>query len=398
MATDYDYLIIGGGMTADAAAKGIREQDKDGSIALIGDDTDAPYTRPALSKKLWTDPDFTQDDNWLNTVDETGATLMTGTRVTAIDPDQHQVTLENGERLGYKRLLLATGGTPKTLDVPAGERVIYFRTLEDYRQLRRLSGDNRRIAVVGGSYIGTELAAALVQNDTRATLIYPDEVLCGAMFPADLAQHFEKTYRDQGVELCPRTQVESGSPDEEGVTLKLSDGSEQRFDAMVSGLGIEPCVELAENAGLEVDDGIIVDEYLRTSVADIYAAGDVARYPDQILGRRRIEHVNNATQMGGTVGRIMAGSDEAYRHTPYYYSHVFDMDYMAVGTLDASLTTVEDWAEPLKKGVIYYLDGERVAGVLLWNLGKGLKAAREVLADTSPQDESTLKGRITMSS
>lgn len=394
MATDFDYLIVGGGMAADAAAKGIREHDPDGSIGIIGDDIDPPYTRPALTKKLWTDPDFSPDDNWLNTADKTGAQLITGTTITAIDPTQHTVTAQYGGRFGYGRLLLATGGKPKTLDVPAGERAIYFRSFENYHQLRSLSGNGRHIAVIGGSYIGTELAAALVQNDTRATLIYPDETLGGSMFPPDLAQHFEKTYRQRGVQLRPGAKVDSGTLDDDGVVLNLSDGSELRFDGLVSGLGIEPCVDLAASAGLKVDNGIVVDERLRTSIDDIYAAGDVANYPDHILGRRRIEHVDNAKQMGAAAGRIMAGSDEEYDYTPYYYSNVFDVSYQAVGTLDSSLTTVEDWAEPQQKGVVYYLDGDTVAGVLLWNVADKLDAARDVLADKRPQDASTLKGRI----
>ncbi|HET8791306.1 MAG TPA: FAD/NAD(P)-binding oxidoreductase, partial [Modicisalibacter sp.] len=383
-----------GGMAADAAAKGIREYDPNGSIGIVGDDNDPPYTRPALTKKLWTDPDFSPDDNWLNTADSTGATLMTGTTVTAIDPARHTITTQDGGQFGYGRLLLATGGKPKTLDVPASERTIYFRSFTNYHELRRLSGNDRHIAVVGGSYIGTELAAALVQNDTQATLIYPDEVLGGAMFPPALARHFEKTYEERGIRLYPKTKMSSGTLSDDGVALRLSDGNEQRFDGMVSGLGIEPCVDLAASAGLRTDNGIVVDEYLRTSVDDVYAAGDVANYPDHILGRRRIEHVDNAKQMGATAGRIMAGSQEAYRYTPYYYSNVFDMSYQAVGTLDSSLTTIEDWAEPLKKGVVYYLDGDRVAGVLLWNVKDKLDAARDVLADKRPQDESTLKGRI----
>lgn len=394
MATDFDYLIVGGGMTADAAAKAIRERDPNGSIGIIGDDIDPPYTRPALTKKLWTDPDFQPDDNWLNTADATGAQLITGTTVTAIDPSQHTVTAQYGGQFGYGRLLLATGGKPKTLDVPASERVIYFRSFENYHELRRLSGSDRHIAVIGGSYIGTELAAALVQNATQATLIYPDETLGGSMFPSALAQHFEKTYREHGVRLYPKTKVDSGTPDDDGVVLQLSDGSQERFDGMVSGLGIEPCVDLAARAGLTIDNGIVVDEYLRSSADGIYAAGDVANYPDRILGRRRIEHVDNAKQMGATAGRIMAGSEEAYDYTPYYYSNVFDMSYQAVGTLDASLLTVEDWAEPLQKGVVYYLDGDTVAGVLLWNVKGKLDAARDVLADKRPQDAAKLKGRI----
>ncbi len=393
---EFDYLIFGAGMAADAAAKGIREMDTAGSIGIIGQDTDPPYTRPALTKKLWTDPDFTPADNWLDTAGQTDAEIFTETVVTGLDPSGHTVTMDDGGQVAYGRLLIATGGTPKELGIPAGPRSIYFRSFEDYRALREFSGGDRHIAVVGGSYIGTELAAALVQNDTRATLIYPDQTLGGSMFPPELAGRFEKAYAEQGVELRSGTRVESGSTEGDGVVLAFDDGSRASFDGMVSGLGIEPGVETAASAGLKVDDGIVVDAGLRTSADDVYAAGDVASYPDRILGRRRMEHVDNAKQMGAAAGRIMAGSGEVYDHTPYYYSNVFDMSYQAVGTLDSSLETVEDWADPQEKGVVYYLDGSTVARVLLWNVDGQLDAARGVLADSNPQDSSTLVGRISV--
>ncbi|WP_035767924.1 NAD(P)/FAD-dependent oxidoreductase [Arthrobacter castelli] len=397
MIPEFDYLIIGGGMAADASAKGIREVDSIGTIGIAGDDVDPPYTRPALTKKLWTDPEFTAEDNWLHTASETDAEVMTETVISAVNPHEHTATMDDGGSIRYGKLLLATGGHPKRLDVPAGPRSIYFRSFADYRALRRLSGKDRNIAVVGGSYIGTELAAALVQNGTRPSLIYPDKVLTGSMFPADLAARFERTYAEHGVELFPGTTVTSGRTTSDGVVLSLDDGSERSFDAMVSGLGISPCMEVAEQAGLQVDDGIVVDEGLRTSVPDIYAAGDVANYPDRILGRRRIEHVDNATLMGSAAGRAMAGSNEIYDHTPYYYSNVFDMAYQAVGTVDASLEMVEDWAEPQRKGVVYYLDGGNVvAGVLLWNVPDRLAEARKVLADNQPKDASALRGAIGM--
>ncbi|GAB3259265.1 NAD(P)/FAD-dependent oxidoreductase [Arthrobacter pigmenti] len=396
MIPEFDYLIIGGGMAADAAAKGIRELDSTGTIGIAGDDVDPPYTRPALTKKLWTDPDFMPNDNWLDTAAETDAEVMTETVITSVDPEEHTATMDDGGSIGYGKLLLATGGHPKTLDVPAGPQSIYFRSFADYRTLRGLSGSGRNIAVVGGSYIGTELAAALVQNDTSATLIFPDEVLGGSMFPPDLAAQFEQTYAWHGVELVSGTKVTSGRRTDDGVVLSLDNGTERSFDAMVSGLGIVPCVGVAEKAGLKVDDGIVVDEGLRTSADDVYAAGDVANYPDHILGRRRIEHVDNAKQMGAAAGRIMAGSIEVYNHTPYYYSNVFDISYQAVGTLDPSLETVEDWSEPQRKGVVYYLDGGMTVGVLLWNVPDKLDAAREVLADKRPKDATMLRGSIDM--
>lgn len=392
----HDYLIIGGGMVAANAVNGIREHDDQGSIAILGAEPDGPVTRPALSKKLWTDPEFTYDKIWMQPEQNDHTTLYTDTRVQSINRDEKTVTTASGEIHGYGRLLLATGGTPVTLDgLPEGDRVLYFRTVRDYDRLRELSGDQRHIVVVGGSYIGTEIAAALVQNDTRVTLIHPEEVLGGKMFPPSLASRFHQTYLDQGVTLQGGRSVDTGRVHGDRVTLSLDDGSTLEANAVVFGLGVTPNVEIAEQAGLEVDGGVVVNERLQTRDEHIFAAGDIACYPDRILGRRRIEHVDHANQSGITVGHIMAGSPETYDHTPYFYSTVFDMAYKAVGMLDSSLETIEDWATPQQQGVVYYLDNGRVQGVLQLNMDpEKLNAARQVLADTSEQSEETLIGRI----
>ncbi|WP_456268108.1 NAD(P)/FAD-dependent oxidoreductase [Kushneria sp. AK178] len=392
----HDYLIIGGGMVAANAVNGIREHDQQGSIAILGAEPDGPVTRPALSKKLWTDPDFTYDRIWMQPEQDEHTTLYTGTRVQSINRDEKSVTIEDGEVHGYGQLLLATGGTVVTLDdLPAGDRVLYFRTVRDYDRLRELAGDQRHVVVVGGSYIGTEIAAALVQNDTRVTLVYPEEVLGGRMFPPSLASRYHQTYLDRGVKLLGGRSVETGRVNGDHVTLTLDDDSTLEADAVVFGLGVTPNVEIAETAGLEVDGGVVVNERLQTADKAIFAAGDVACYPDRILGRRRIEHVDHANQSGMTVGRIMAGSSDTYDHTPYFYSTVFDMAYKAVGTLDSSLETLEDWATPQEQGVVYYLNEGKVQGVLQLNMDPDkLDEARAVLADTAEQSEETLIGRI----
>ena len=167
-ANHYDYLIIGGGMAADTAARGIREQDSFGSIGIISADTDQPYTRPALTKKLWTDSTFTEDQVALNTTKETkNTTLRLNTTVSSIERYQHRVKLEDGTSIGYKKLLLVTGGEPKKIDGPDDEHVILFREWSDYRRLRDFSGNNQHVLVVGGGYIGSELAAGLIQNNTK---------------------------------------------------------------------------------------------------------------------------------------------------------------------------------------------------------------------------------------
>jgi len=395
---DYDYLIIGGGMVADSAARGIRERDSDGSIGIIALEEDPPATRPALTKKLWTDPEFTFDKIWLHTEEETGATRHGGLRATRIHATAKTVETDGDLVFGYDTLLLATGGTPHTLDLPHDERVVYFRSVEDYRRLRGLAGAGHDVAVIGGSFIGTELAAALAQNETAVMLVFPEDVLGGAVFPPELATRFQKLYADAGVMLLPGATLERGNAGPVRLELNVSTGDSLEVDAVVVGLGIEPNVDIARDAQLEVDDGVVVDDRLRTSDPSIFAAGDIASYPDAILGRRRIEHVDNATAMGACAGRNMTGADEPYDHTPYFYSAVFGNRYEAVGTLDSSWATVEEWNGSRTAGVVYYLHDGAVAGVLLWNVPDQLDAARAVIDSDETWDAATLRARIPLPS
>ena len=391
--SEYRYLIVGGGMVADSAARGIRELDPEGTIGIVAEEQTPPVTRPALSKKLWTDPAFAFDDVWLDTEADTGATRHAGERAVEIDRGERVVRTEHGAEFRYEQLLLATGGSPGTAGLPDDDRIVFFRSVEDYRRLRGLAGGERHVAVVGGSFIGTELAAALVQNDTRVTLVFPDEVLGGSKFPAELASRFQRMYEREGVTIVSGAKAEGAGFEADGsVRLALSDGGSMTCDAVVVGVGVTPNIELARGAGLETDDGVLVDDRLRTSDPRVFAAGDIASYPDEILGRRRIEHVDNATEMGHQAGRNLAGADEPYDHTPYFYSVVFGNRYEAVGTLDPSLETVEQWDG--ERGVVYYVDGDRVAGVLLWNVEGRRDDARDAIANADGSDHDALRRRI----
>lgn len=392
MACNYDYLIIGGGMAADTAARGIREQDSFGSIGILSADSDEPYTRPALTKKLWTDSTFTEDQVALNTTKETkNTTLKLKTTVTAIEREDHRVLLEDGTSIGYKKLLLVTGGEPKRIDGPEDEKVIAFREWSDYRRLRNFSGNNQHVVIVGGGYIGAELAAGLVQNNTKVTLIYPDKILGSSQFPSELAKEYEASFREAGVELLNGRRAESYTKEDEKFTLLLDDGSTVEGDAIVIGLGVSPRISLAEQSGLKIEDGVYVDEYLRTKDPDIWAAGDIAFYPDKILGRTRIEHVDHARKSGKAAGKAMAGSGEAYTYTPYFYSVVFSISWKAMGTLDSSLTTLIDDIDGGK--VVYYLDDNLPVGILTWNIEPDLDTLRSILSDP-PIDPQTLRGMI----
>jgi NADPH-dependent 2,4-dienoyl-CoA reductase/sulfur reductase-like enzyme len=392
----YRYVVVGAGMAADAAAHGIRDHDEEGSIALLGEEPTIPFPRPALSKKLWTDPDFTVENTALDTVGETGAALHLETRVVAVDPEKHEVRTEDGRSIRYERLLVTTGGHPRTLPgLPAGDRVLYYRSLTDYERLRGLVADLPHVAVVGGGYIGSEIAAALVQQGCRVTLLHPDDVLGAPMFPPALAEAFERRFTDAGVEVRGGSEVTGGTESADGVRLELSDGGSLDADLAVVGLGIEPATAFLDGVvDLAEDGGVVVDEHLRTTAPDVWAAGDVASYPDPILGRTRVEHVDGATTMGEAAGRILAGSDETYDHTPMFYSDVFDLGYQAVGTLDSSLETFVDEVEG--GAVVYYLTGTEVVGVLLWNLDDGVDEAKQLLdRHTRPADPAELAGTIT---
>ncbi len=394
--THYKYLIVGGGMTADAAARGIREVDTGGSIGLYSTESDPPYNRPPLSKGLWKGK--RPETIWRGT-DKLGIELRLGRTVRVLDPRVRSVTDDRGEVATYERLLLATGGTPRRLPY-GGDRIVYFRTFRDYEKLRGLMGQGKCLAVIGGGFIGSEIAAALAMNQQRVVMIMPEETIGARVFPRDLGLHLNDYYREKGVELYEETSVVGLEPRGERSVLKLRgvrSGEEEELeaDAVVAGIGITPGIELAQAAGLKVDGGIVVDEMLRTSQPDVFAAGDVAVFPSHALGRHlRVEHEDNANTMGRQAGRNMAGAAEPYRHLPFFYSDLFDLGYEAVGDTDARLQTVTDWQEPNRKGVIYYLGDKRVRGVLLWNVWEQVAAARSLIAEPGPFTAETVKGRL----
>jgi 3-phenylpropionate/trans-cinnamate dioxygenase ferredoxin reductase subunit len=389
--THYKYLIIGGGMTADAAVRGIRQLDGEGSIGLIGEEPYPPYDRPPLSKGLWRGDSV--EDIWRN-IQEQGVEVHLGLRAQVLEPRNRRLTDERGEVYTFEKLLLATGGRPRRL--PFGEdRIIYFRTLEDYRKLRALAQQGRRFAVIGGGFIGSEIAAALAMNGNEVVMLFPKEAIGSHAFPADLARFLNGFYRENGVEVLAGVTVSGLETHTERLDVRTSGGQEITVDGVVAGIGIEPDVRLAEGAGLEVGNGIVVDEFLRTSSPDVYAAGDVANFYNPDLDKRlRVEHEDNANTMGLLAGRNMAGAAEPYHHLPFFYSDLFELGYEAVGEVDARLETVADWKDLGREGVVYYLREGQVRGVLLWNVWGQVDAARRLIAESGPFEADDLKGRL----
>src|SRR2546426_12216784 len=244
-------------MTADAAARAIRESDPGGSLGIISADPHPPYNRPPLSKGLWKgdDPEKTV---WRGT-DRIGAELGLGRRATAINTKQKTVTDDRGNILSYEKLLLATGGTPRRLPMQTGQ-IIYYRTFDDYRRLRALANEKLRFAVLGGGFIGSEIAAALRIVGRDVTMIVPEEGIGARVFAADLSKFLVDYYREQGVDVRTGEGLADLQQSAGKVSVKTTHGKEIPVDVVVAGLGIQPNVELAEQAGLRVDNGIVGDE------------------------------------------------------------------------------------------------------------------------------------------
>jgi 3-phenylpropionate/trans-cinnamate dioxygenase ferredoxin reductase component len=378
-------------MTGEAAIAGIREGDADGPITMLSAEPFPPYNRPPLSKALWKGD--ARESVWRQTA-PAGLTLRLGVVAAAVDPLAKRVTDQAGFTYAYDRLLLATGGTPRRLTGP-DEGVIYFRTLADYDRLRALADVGSRFVVIGGGFIGTEIAAALAINGKAVTLVFPEAHIGARMFPQPLAEFLDTYYRSKGVEVLAGDAVAAVRQQGAAFSVATASGKVLTADGVVAGLGIEPNVELARGAGLTLGNGIEVDEFLRTSAPGVFAAGDVANFISPALGRRiRVEHEDNANTMGRLAGRNMSGREEPYHHLPFFYSDLFDLGYEAIGDLDGRLATIEDWQDRFRKGVVYYLRDGRVCGVLLWNTWGQVAGARDVIAQTKPQDSKNLIGRL----
>ncbi len=389
----YNYIIIGGGMTGDAAVKGIRNIDKKGLIALIGTEKDKPYDRPPLSKKLWKGD--TIDTIWRKTP-ETDLHFYLGRTATSIDRKKKSISIDGSEEATYDKLLLATGGTVRTLPFKA-EGIIYYRTVEDYRRLRLLTESKNNFLIIGGGFIGTEIAAALSISGKKVTMLFPESSIGERNYPKGLSNFITEYYRSKGISILSGEGVEDITGSEGKYTTITKSGKELSFDSIVAGIGIQVNTKLAEAANLAVENGITVDEYCTTSDPNIFAAGDVANFYNPALGKRiRIEHEDNANAMGECAGKNMAGAEIKYEYLPNFYSDLFDLGYEAIGEMDSKHEIVEDWKEENKEGVVYYLDGGRVRGVLLWNVWEQVPNARALIGAPGPFTKYNVKGLIKM--
>jgi len=388
----YPYLIIGGGMTGVAAIRGIRKVDVDGTIGMVSNEEHPPYKRPFLSKALWKGVPYAKV--WCK-IDMKHVDLHLARSVIRVDREKKRVVDDQGATYCFDKLLLATGVSARHLSLD-GDGLIYFRVLDDYLKLKNLVEQKQHIAVIGGGFIGTEIASALISNGSSVTMIFPEESIGIRAYPKALSHFLNRYFQSKGVNI-----VNNDTP---VAIIKAADGYEIRthsnlvlnVDAVVVGVGTESNTELARLSGLQIDNGIMVNEFLQTSDPSIYAAGDVANFFNPALNTRmRVEHEDNANVMGEAAGVNMAGGSLAYDHLPFFYSDLFDLGYEAVGILDSTMEMVEDWQEEFRKGVVYYLEHKRVRGVLLWNTWGHIDEARALIADQDTFTSQSLIGRFT---
>ncbi len=393
----YTYVIVGAGLAGASAAKSIRENDSVQSILLIGEEKHLPYHRPPLSKGLWTgtktvqsimveDSDF-YSDNRIDT--------HLSDPVVALDAQDKVVTTRGGERFGFQKLLLATGGIPKKLPIPGGDHpdICYFRYLDDFERAQGLANEAEKALVIGGGFIGSEIAASLSKK-TAVTMVYPEPTICARVFPESLGQAVQDMYTERGIDIVHEDSPETIEKKSGRFVTTTRSGKEIVSDMIVAGIGIKPNIDLAEQARLKTGDGIVVDDYFQTSDPVIYAAGDNAFFPYKSIGPRRIEHWDAALSQGAHAGRVMAGENEPFTYLPYFFSDLFDFGYEAVGKTDPRLETFADWEKENEIGVVYYLKDAVVQGALMCNVWDKVPQAREMIQKKEKVTPDALKGKL----
>lgn len=356
------YLILGGGMVAGFAAEAMVENGLEpGSLTILSADDAPPYHRPPLSKGFLAgeedaDEILIHDAGYY---DEHGIDLRLGTRVDGVDLPGRTVRTAEGDDLAFERLLVATGARPRRLEVPGGDvpGAFVLRSLDDSRRIRERLAEERRAVVVGGGFIGTEVAAVLAGEGLEVTLAYRGKRLLEGLFTPDLSRYYESVFREHGVTLRPGVQVARMVGDARVESVELASGERLEASLVVAGIGVEPATDLFQGSDVEVDDGIVVDERLATGVDGVWAAGDVARYRDVVFGcHRRVEHWDNAVEQGKLAGRnLMAapGEAEVFDHVPYFFSDAFDLSW-------------ELWGDPSGADEVAVRGGMEDGSVSVW--------------------------------
>ena len=385
---EVDFLLVGGGMASAHCAAELRRRGAEGSVLLVGREPEPPYERPPLSKEyLRGADDYSREDahvHPLNWYQENGVELLTGRNVMSLDSDARTAKLQGGEEVAFDKALLGTGAIVNILRVEGAENegIHYLRAFGNSDAIRAEAESAEHVVLIGGSYIGTEVAASLTAKGTRCTIVMIEELALSRTFGADAGRWFHERLESHGVTIHGGEELQAFEGDGRVGAVLTKSGLSIECDTVIVGAGVRADAMLAERAGLEVDNGIVCDSKLQTSVAGIYAAGDCCSYDSVIHGRRlRVEHWDVAMQQGMHAARNMLGDDADYDVVPYFFSDLADW---------ASLEYVgpaQDWDEEIWRGdrekgefSLWYLKDGIVAGALSVDRSEDLAEARRLLA------------------
>ncbi|MEX0785286.1 MAG: FAD-dependent oxidoreductase [Dehalococcoidia bacterium] len=385
MADQQTFVIIGANMAGGRAAQALRKEGFEGAIVLIGEEPDPPYERPPLSKE-YLRGQLPREKVFLAKQDfaaENEVDLRLGVRAARIDIARRTVALANGDSVVYDKLLIATGGRPRRLTVPGADLqgVYYLRTIADSETISAELKEGRRAVVIGAGFIGAEVAASARVQGLHVTLLEIASVPLERALGADVGRIYAQLHRDHGVDLRLDEgieRIEGASRAERVVTTK---GDTIDCDFVVAGVGIEPNVEIAGGAGIAVDNGIVVDEYCRTNVEDVFAAGDVANFYHPVLKERfRVEHWENAQGQGRAAALNMLGRHEPYTDIPWFWSDQYDVNMQYAGHASSWDATAVRGDPAARDGTIFYLQDGRLLAVLAFNRFRDVRRARALLA------------------
>lgn len=383
-------VIIGGGHAAAQACASLRQDGYTGDITLIGDEPQLPYQRPPLSKQYLSgeqslDKILLRPEKFYT---DQRVTLKLGTRVTGIDGTAHTVTTDAGETVSYERLLLATGGRPRRLSIPGSDLagIHYLRTLADVDGIRADMAPGRRLVIVGGGYVGLEVAAVAVTAGLEVHVLEMESRILQRVTTPTMSAYYHALHESRGVHVHTSTGV-TGFRGTDRVQAVLCGEREFRADLVIVGIGIIPNLEIASAAGIECGNGIIVDEYCRTSVADIYAAGDCTNHPNPLLGRRlRLESVPNAMEQARVAAANMCGGSKTYASMPWFWSDQYELKLQMVGFSADGDSQVVRGDMSKNQFAVFYLKGGAVVSVDAVNSPKEFMVCKQLIGKVVDQD------------
>ena len=394
---DERVVIIGGGLAGASAAEHLRDAGFGGAVRIVAGEAHSPYIRPPLSKEYLArtagrESVFVHEPGWYH---EHGIVVSEGVRATAIDPAAHTAELDSGETVHWDRLLLATGAQPRRLRIPGAgaDGVHYLRTIEDSERLHNaFAGGSKRVVIVGSGWIGLEVAAAARGYGNDVTVLGLEHVPLETVLGATLGEVFGAVHREHGVRFVLPAGVSAFEERDGRVVGVVSDGDTLPADIVVVGIGAAPDTALAEASGLELDNGIVTDASLRTSAADVYAAGDVANPFHPVLGRHlRNEHWANALNAGRVAGRVLAGEDAVFDDVPYFYTDQFElgMEYAGYQPLAADARLVVRGDLESREFIAFWqaADGRVVAGmnVNVWDVNDDIQSLIRSARSVEPE-------------